>query len=255
MFWRILRAEFLKLRRTAALKLAVLAPSAVVLLVFFIASQAPHTFLKRPGVDNDWIALAHATFLFWGILMLPLYITVQTSLVAGVDHADNQWKSILARPVPRYAFYLGKLAVVSTLTVVSSSLLLIGILATGAVLPHVQSVAAFDRLLPASFLAREGWQMTALVFLALTIQHWISLRWRSFAVSTGAGILAMVIGYGMVVASSPDGGWPAYFPWSLPMLVLARWPVPLGAVLLSSALAGCLVTALGCLEFSTREVK
>ena len=96
--------------------------------------------------------------------------------------------------------------------------------------------------------------MSSLAFLALTLQHWISLRWRSFSASTGAGIVAMVIGYGMVIAGGQNGAWPAYFPWSLPMLVLATWPVVIPAVLLVSTLVACLVTTVGCIEFSSREI-
>jgi ABC-2 type transport system permease protein len=156
MFWRVLRAEFMKLRRTAAVKIALLAPTAVVTLVLFIASQLSHTSLRRVRADNDWSALAHVTFIFWGLLMLPHYVTVQASLVAGIDHGSNQWKSILARPVPRYAFYLAKLIVASALTAGSTILLVVGVSVTGAILPHIQSVAAFNDPMPAAAIAREG---------------------------------------------------------------------------------------------------
>lgn len=254
MLRRAVQAELIKLRRTTAVKMAVLAPLAVVVLMLFISATSPHTVLKT-GSHGDWIALTHAAFLLWGLLMLPLYITVQTSLVAGVDHADNQWKSIMARPVPRSAFYVAKLIVVSALTLFSTMLVPIGVMIGGTVLPRLQSVASFDDPMPVDVIVQESLKLAALGFLALTIQHWISLRWRSFAASTGAGVVAMVIGYVMAVASTPNGGLPAYYPWTLPMLVLAKWPVNMPAVLSISALCGCLLTALGCAEFSSREVK
>ena len=94
MLWRVFRTELLKVKRTVALRLAVLTPLIVVLLMLFIASQMPLTMLRRRGIENDWVALARMNFVFWGLLMLPLYITVESSLIAGIDHAESQWISI-----------------------------------------------------------------------------------------------------------------------------------------------------------------
>ena len=221
MLWRVFRSELLRLKRTAALRMAVLTPLVVVILMLFIASQMPLTMLRRPGIENDWVALARMNFVFWGLVMLPLYVTVEASLVAGIDHAESQWKALLARPIPRYAFYLAKLAVIVGLAMLSTLILVIGVIVSGLVLPYLQPTATFKTPVPALAIIKQGFQMTALGFLALSIQHWVSLRWRAFAVSTGVGIVAMVLGYGMVAASQPNGGWTQWFPWSLPMLVLA----------------------------------
>jgi ABC-2 type transport system permease protein len=234
--------------------MAVLAPLVVVILMLFIASQMPLSMLRRRGIENDWIALARMNFVFWGLLMLPLYITLEAALVAGVDHAEGQWKALLARPVPRYAFYLAKLAVIVGLAMLSTLILVIGVIVSGLVLPHLQNEATFNTPVPVIAIASQGFQMTALGFLALAIQHWVSLRWRAFAVSTGVGIVAMVLGYGMVAASQPSGGWTQWFPWSLPMLVLAAWPVHVATVLVVGTLIAFLVTIAGCVEFSNREV-
>lgn len=254
MFWRVLRSELLKLRRTVALRMAVLAPSVVVTLMLFIASQMPLTMLRRPGIENDWVALTRMNLVFWGLLMLPLYITLEAALVAGVDHADSQWKALLARPVPRYAFYLAKLVVISGLALLSTGILVIGIIASGFILSYLQSTATFNTPVPVLAIIRQGFEMTALAFLALSIQHWVSLRWRAFAVSTGVGIVAMVLGYGMVAASQPNGGWTQWFPWSLPMLVSAAWPVHVPSVLFVSTSIAVLVAIAGCIEFSKREI-
>jgi hypothetical protein len=96
--------------------------------------------------------------------------------------------------------------------------------------------------------------MTMLGFLSLAIKHW-SASGGAFAVSRGVGIVAMVLGYGMVAASQPNGGWTKWFPWSLPMLVLAAWPVSISTVIAGSIALAILVTLLACLEFSTREIR
>lgn len=254
MLWRVMRAERLKLKRTFALKMAVLAPVVVTLLLLFITSQAPFSMLRRGNSGNEWTALARVTFFFWGLLMLPLYITIQATLVAGVDHAENQWKALLARPVPRWTYYVAKLVLVMALVLFGTLVLVAGIVGTGVILPHLQTEVKFASPVPAAIF-REAAQITGLMFLALTIQHWVSMRYRSFAVAGGFGVVAMVTGYAMVPASQPIGGPTQYFPWALPMMVLATWHPNVDAALWASAAGGCLVTVLGCLEFSRRDLQ
>src|SRR5215831_17453219 len=106
---RVLSAELLKLRRTNALRLVAIAPLSIVVLLTFFFTQAPSMIGRQR--EDSWISLARIMFVFWALLVLPLYIALQTALVAALEHAENQWKLILARPVPRWTIYLAKLFV------------------------------------------------------------------------------------------------------------------------------------------------
>src|SRR5262249_47045224 len=77
-FLRALHAETLKMRRTIAWKMAILAPGIVGLLAFFAAWQAPFSTIKRFGPNHEWEALTRFCMRFWAILMLPLYIMLQS---------------------------------------------------------------------------------------------------------------------------------------------------------------------------------
>jgi hypothetical protein len=169
---RVLHAEALKMKRTIALKMVVLSPALVVLLILFVASQEPFSTLKRSGNGNEWTALARSNLCFWALLMMPLYVTLETALLAGLDHSDNQWKSLLARPVPRWTLYVAKLIVVVAMTAASTLMLLCGILMAGAILPRLQPELVFGFPVPWAAIFRDGSQIMGLVFLALTIQHW-----------------------------------------------------------------------------------
>lgn len=136
MLLRVLHAESLKMKRTIALALVVIAPFAVGALILFVASQSPFSTLRmRNAAGNQWMALARLNLLIWAALMLPLFITLETALMAGLDHAGNQWKNLLARPAPRWTFYAAKLLVVMAMTAASTALLLCGVLLAGAILP------------------------------------------------------------------------------------------------------------------------
>ncbi|MGC4053050.1 MAG: ABC transporter permease [Paludibaculum sp.] len=251
---RALWAETLKMKRTIALKMVVLAPLAVVLLTIFMASQAPFSTLRRTPASDDWKALARLNFQFWGLLMMPLFITLQTALIAGLDHADNQWKALLARPVPRWTFYLAKLLVVTAMTAASTAILAAGVVAAGAVLHLLTSEVRFGGAVPFASIFLQAAQMTGLALLYLSIQTWVALRWRSFSVATGFGIVATVTSFAMLLAAGQFGAWPQYYPWALPMLVLARQPENLAAALSISAALGLLAAAAGCADFCRREV-
>ncbi len=255
MLLRALHSEVLKMKRTIALKMVVLCPAVVVLLILFAASQAPFSTLNRSGVGNKWMVLAGLTLRVWAVLMMPLFITLETALVAGLDHSDNQWKSLLARPVPRWTLYMAKLIVVMAMTAISTLVLLCGILMDGAILARVQPEVVFAFPVPWVAIFRDGARVMGLAFLALTIQHWVSLRWRSFPVAIGTGIVAMVAGLFASAMAQQTGGWPEYFPWALPVLVLARQPHNIEAALLISGASGVAVAAAGCLDFCRHEVK
>jgi hypothetical protein len=253
--FRVLHAEMLKMKRTIALKMVVLAPAVIVLPILFMASQAPFSMLHRNGIANEWAMLERRILVPWVFLMMPLYITLEAALVAGLDHSENQWKSLLARPVPRWTLYVAKLMVVAAMTVASTLVLLGGILIDGAILPRVQSELIFGFPVPWATIFREGAEVMGLAFFALTIQHWVSLRWRSFSVAIGTGIVALVMGFFAASVGQQLGGWYQYFPWALPMLVIGRRPQNIELALWISGAMGLVAAAAGCWDFCRREVK
>lgn len=251
---RALSAEMLKLKRTIALKMVVLAPLTVILLTLFMASQAPFSTLRGSAATDHWGALARVNLQFWGLLMLPLYLTLETALTAGLDHTDNQWKALFARPMPRWATYVAKLVVVQTMAAASGALLVLGVVLEGIFLQTLHPELRFVAQAPLGLLLRQVAEMTGLAFLSLALMHWVSLRWRSFSVAVGFGIVAIVTSFAMLLAAGQYGAWPQYFPWSLPVLVVARQSQDMGRVLWISGLVGLLAVVAGCMEFSRREV-
>jgi len=137
---------------------------------------------------------------------------------------------------------------------VSSPLLVACVLAEGDFFRWFDTELGFGSPAPVGLLARQAAQMTGLAFLSLTIQHWVSLRWRSFSVAIGFGIVAMVTSFAMLLSAGPYGSWPQYFPWSLPMLVIARQPPNISAVLWICGVAGLMTSAAGCIDFCKREI-
>ena len=255
-FLNVMNAEMLKLKRTIAVLMVVLAPTLIVVFTFVMGVNAPFSTLNRNGIAGEWAALTRANLRLWASLMLPLLVTLETALLAGLEHSESQWKSLLARPLPRWNFYAAKLLVGFALTAVSCVVLVVGILLNGAILPRIQPELVFALPVPWLDIVRQGVEVFCLAFLLLAIQNWVALRSKAFSVTFGVGMVGLVTGFFTFVAGQQGAKELQLFPWSLPMLVLgSRTSLDVSTGLTFSLIAGTVVAVAGCWDFCRREVQ
>lgn len=242
----VLLTEALKLRRTLALRMTVL-PLIIVLLYFLLGMFGP-TQVSRQTPDV-WASLARNTVSLWTLLMLPLFITLETSLLAGLEHTDRNWKYLLTMPVPRWTIYLSKLIVALGLVWLAHLVLIGGTMVSGLVLRQFSPTLNLTTL-PVGVIAWPLAKISVAVLMAAAIQHWVSLRWPSFIMAMGFGMCAMVIGF-MAVNSADLGPW---YPWSLTLHTLSPRATALIHPMTYSAIGAAVVTILGAWQFSRRDV-
>jgi hypothetical protein len=142
------------------------------------------------------------------------------------------------------------------LATASTGFLVVGILLNGMVLPRFQPELVFAWPIPWLGITRQCAEVLCLAFLLLAIQNWVALRWKSFSVAVGVGIVGLVTGVFMSVAGQEGTKEYQLFPWSLPILALGNkssLDVPTG--LIFSLIAGTVVAAVGCWNFCRREVQ
>ena len=113
---RALHAERLKLRRTLAGWLCLLAPLVCVLLGTAAFWSAPG------GVQRNWTMLLTVVLGIWNGFLLPLFVTLEAALLAGLEHGNAQWKHLLALPLPRGAHYAAKLVVLVVLSMLATAI-------------------------------------------------------------------------------------------------------------------------------------
>lgn len=246
MIGRTLSAEVLKLKRTLALRLIVVAPLLVALLSVFIqvaAVMAGHGELAA----TLWESHKQSSLMLWSIFLMPLLITIETTLLAGLEHAEKQWKHTFALPVPRYAIYFAKFGIAQALIALSTLFLSVLIALTGWLLTlwYPQLAAAGPPPLGSIVVAAlECWLAAGLI---LSINLWIALRWPGFTVPLGAGIAGTFFA---LFASSAKMA--AVYPWLLPLDVLSGGSRALTALAIG-LVGGAIVAILGCIDFSRRE--
>lgn len=242
----VIFTEAAKLKRTLALGMTVIAPMTIVILYFLVglAGIGPS---QRPGAD-PWVFLTRNTVQLWTLLMLPLFITLETSLLAGLEHTDRNWKFLLSLPIPRWTIYVAKLVVVIALVWLAHAVLAAGTVASGYLLRQFASGLTFGPM-PVSLIAWPVTKVSLALLLAVTIQHWVSLRWPSFVVAMGFGMCAMVVGF--IAANS--GKYGPWVPWSLTLHTLSpRVSLPISPMLYSTV-AGLIVATAGAIHFTRHE--
>ncbi len=205
----VIRVELLKLRRTLAFWLALLIPASIIGLQFFVYLRQglPQLNIEYTG----WQLIIQQTMVIWALVMLPLYITLQTALVAGVEHNQHTWKSLFTQPVPRWMIVLGKqftnLLLFGIAMLVMFLLMPLMGLALRAIKPGI-GISAQVPWLPllklCALVFAGGWLMTM-------INTWVAINWQNFVVAVGIGIITTVCG--MFVIDSEIG---PFYPWALP---------------------------------------
>lgn len=245
---RALAGEQLKLRSTLAARLCFIAPALVVALcvlqLLFSANPTP-----MADGQQAWQRFAQGVLVLWAFLMLPLYVTLQSALLAGLEHGERQWKHLLALPLPRGTHYLAKWLVLVLLVLLAIAFLVLLIPPGGWILMQVRNPLGLSGAQPWFFLLSRGAAIFAASVFIISLHTWISIRWSSFTVAAAVGMSATVAGF-LIAQSARFGHW---YPWSMPMQVLAGEGERIGFVVMAGLVGGGLALIAGLADFSRRD--
>jgi hypothetical protein len=185
-FWRSVRSEWLKTRRSKAGWLA--AGGGLFAPLMLLTARVKN----RSGLPAEDRALEFWTG-FWNqswqgatMLVLPLSAILLVSVVTQVEIRANGWKQVEATPLPRWAILLGKLAVILGLFLIMLAWFNAGLLAA-AFGPGLVGAPRAPAFIPLGlFLERTGTILVDTLPL-IALQYLIALRSRSFLVPLGLG--------------------------------------------------------------------
>lgn len=246
-----LGTEAIKLRRTLALSLTVVVPLVAGLLQFATMLQR-----ARYGIyeaQDPWGVLTHNMLLIFNLLLLPLFITLQTALLAGLEHSAKAWKRLYALPVPRGAIYLAKQIVTLALIGLSMAVLVLLMPVLGTILQALEPQFMLTlNTIPWGRILRSAAAAYFLSWFLIALHTWIATRWPSFVVATATGIVATMVG---AVAWSSEYG--PYYPWTIPGVIAHEVFYPEVGVELASVVIGFLsaplVALVACWDVTHRD--
>ncbi len=243
-----LRAEVLKSKRSLALWMAFLAPLMIEVLDFVLYFQRGYI---RTDVEDAWLWLGQSTLSYWSLLMLPLFVALETALLSNVEHVNEGWKHLFVLPIPRAATYTAKQILGMAVSGFSTFSLLGFTLVNGLLLRALRPEIGLDSSIPWGKLVTSAVLVFLGSWLLISLHTWVAARWKSFVVAMGVGIAMTVAG--MVVV---NWKWGRFYPWAMPGLMANQYmdgTMPVAELLLGS-LGGLLVAVVGCWEFSRRDV-
>jgi hypothetical protein len=213
-YWNALITEFLKLRRTLAFWCILIGPTTVTFLYY------ASLFSREPGTlgakYNAWqVALDNGMGL-WAMLFMPLYVALQATLVAQLEHGNQQWKYLYALPVPRFAYFAAKWSVVTLVLLITNLLLTVEMVAGGLLTEWLKPGWGFNAAIPWAGFAGGFAGITAAALLLLSIHLLVSLWWRSFIPSLGLGLVAAMSN----IFIAPTDQLYRFDPWLMPGMAL-----------------------------------
>jgi hypothetical protein len=261
--FRATHVELLKLRRTLALWASLLIPLAVISMTTAVnLSRARGTefVLDEP---NGWDSLMlDLTLVLWCFVVLPLFVALETALLAGLEHRENTWKHLFALPMQRWTIYAAKLLVSFGLVCLSSLVLALGTGLQGWILLTLRPDLGLTRPIPWDLILWRSFSFVPAVLLMVAVQTWVAIRWRMFTVAMGLGIGSTPVTIMLLrtlknSVSTPYGPHLAsLFPWSLPFVIIA--PAATASLRESAFLVGVIgglfASVLGCWEVVRRDV-
>ncbi|MGB3181607.1 MAG: ABC transporter permease [Cyclobacteriaceae bacterium] len=212
-FQDLLRAEWIKLKPTPALYISLAAPLIPVLLFLCVFIINGHVFLKE-GVPR-WGMFINSVMGFYTVFILPLYVSLQTALINGIEHQNDGWKRMFAIPTKRSLIYLTKLFYSYVFILLNLITITILIFAAGKSLIIIKPEYGFqNEPVPLSLFYLPG-----ALFLSLTslvaFHHWLSLRFKNLFTIIGIGI-ALTIPL-IVVVYEESARW--FYLWAYPTIV------------------------------------
>lgn len=249
-FLRLLLNEIKKIKGTWTGYLSIIVP---ILLVSLLVLAF---WLRAGNNSNFWNSYTTSVLQMWYLLMLPLYVGIQTALYAALEHNANTWKILFTLPVKRYFVYLSKLVVSLILVIISQVTLLVSIILGAFILnlfrPDYQILSTIPNLnnlviaLTVPIIATIG-----IIFL----DTYLSMRIKTFAAPLVLSVVAILPNIIGLISYKP-------------FLFISPWIMPFNVVgnlrgvqnpsiiysLLFSLILGSIVILLGVIDYKKLDI-
>ena len=205
-----LRSEMLKTKRTALIYFtigaAAFGPFMSMLDLVFDGVEGDH----RRDIFNEMLT---KKFMMTGLVALPIFLILVTTLLAQVEYKNNTWKQVLTSPQHKGNVFAGKflnLQMLIALFLVTNLLLMF----IAAIILHFMEPSLNVLNQPLNWnnilMARIN---TYVALLAMcTIQFWLGLKFKNFIIPIAIGIALWFIG--TILVLQVKSGFVGYFPYS-----------------------------------------
>lgn len=238
--YRAVIAESMKLNRSLVLLLAAAPPLMLGLMVVAVV-------LSRDMTEN-WDQIGMSGAAIWAYLLMPLTVTALTALMAGIEHGCAGWTWSLAQPVPKSIIFTAKALVTVAVTALISAGVALAVLGGGHLVQMIDTDMVMEGEPPYAFMAALMVKMWLSSLLMTAIQFTVAHAASSFATPVIVGIGGVFVS---VVATSSKYG--VFFPWLLPVNMLATDDDRALQALLTGSVGGLALFIIACIWLARRD--
>ncbi|GHG10468.1 hypothetical protein GCM10017783_23630 [Deinococcus piscis] len=199
---RLLKLEFLKLRRTLVWPVALSLP--LVPAVMNTVIHHSERFQKA-----EWADVLQNGLNTWHLMLMPLVLSLLVAWVLGSEHSGGGWRLNFAAPRPRRSVPYAKMVLLLFLSLVMATLMLLSVGLSALSLPSLTGSPDWAAFVWGGL---RGWVGSVELLLVLFLT---ALRFPSFLAPIGLGMAGMVVGF-MGINSDSFGPW---WPWTFPTLL------------------------------------
>ncbi|MGL5891485.1 MAG: ABC transporter permease [Bacteroidia bacterium] len=186
-------SEWLKLKRSAVLRLCIAGAFVVPVIMIIAAFASPDRYQEGVLSENFWVKHYHGSWQFMNMFLLPLGIILIISLLLQLEHSSSGWRQQQLLPVKPVVTYSSKFAVILVLAVLFVTLFSIGIYISG-ILPaaFMSNVDLPAGEFPMLRILKRSLELTAACLPVVTLQFVLCMTFRNFMLPMGIGIALFV---------------------------------------------------------------
>jgi lantibiotic transport system permease protein len=183
------KAELIKTKRSASFWLSVLG-AGVIPLIFFLA----YVIKPRETYLHGWDMHFLQGWQVFNAFLLPMFVILICSLIPQIEYKNNAWKQVFASPQTIGGIFFSKYLTI-LMMILFLFLLFNVFMILSAIVPNLfYSQFIFLRN---SIDWAELFRLNVKTFVSLlgiiSVQYWLSLRFRNFIIPIGIGLGLLVI--------------------------------------------------------------
>lgn len=219
----LIQSEWLKLKKTPILWLALVSGLTVSLLMTLVYYLNPEKLIRFS--TNPWAELYQISFTIINLVMIIPYLVLVSASVHQLEHQSGGWKYLYSLPVPRAGIYLAKIVMLVTLAILPVIVFLLSSLLGGQFLSMVRPFYEFQFYPSGITQAALNLFHSGVASLGiLGIHFWLGFRFKGYITPIALGLLGFIVS----IIVFERWTWAEYFPYSFPTSLKADTSIYFG---------------------------
>ncbi len=194
MLIKVIKAEFLKSKRSAAVRLTLIGSAFIPFVFLLMYVFKPEHFIESVS-PNPWIEHYVGGFQSGAVFLLPMFIILITSLVTQIETRNNAWKQVFTSPVSVTSVIIAKFVLIQVI-IISCFILFDIYMAISALTANLINPGYnfFSTHADLNAILMYSLKIYLATLGISAIQFWISLRFKNYILPLGIGMALLITG-------------------------------------------------------------